>query len=1422
MNARPRIVTIASLFVCAWLATAAPAQIYQVTPAPAQNSNGKAQSAPKTSPQPVQGQPAQSLGWGSNIQNARLAHAAQLALQHGDKAQAVDYAQRAAQAAPNDPQLWFLLGYAARLDSRLQLSLDAYNRGLRLSPGSLDGLSGIAQDDSLMGRTTDAEALLKKVIATDPRRHNDVLLLGEIYMRSKDYKDAVDWLNQAEHLQPDARSELLLALSYQQMHQMGEAQHYLDMAKHRAPNNPDILRSLAGYYREVGKYGDAIDALRSIPNPKPDVVGELAYTYQLDGNAADAAQYYAQAANSVPANLDMQLSAAQAEVAIGAMSDADQFLKRAQNINPNSYRLHATRGEMAQIQDRDQDAVNEYQKAIAELPAVPVEGALYGIQLHMDLVALEHALDNQDAAQQQLQIAENQIKSVNESTVPREQFLRLRSLIRLNAGNPDGALADVKAALADNPDDRNNLQLSGDILMKLGRTQDAIAIYRKILKQDSKDRFALTSLGYAERAVGNSREAERYFERLASAYPTLYIPHLALGDLYTARRQYAKAEGEYKKAFAMAPHQALIMAGGMNAAIEAHDLKLAAVWLGRVSPDMEQQPQVLREKERYLSFTGDYAQSAAVGEEAIKSLPNDRDVVVYLGYDLLYLQRYNELLSLTSKYMNILSKEPDIPLLQGYVYKHDRNDELAREDFSEAIKRDPNVETAYVNRGYMLNDLHLPDQAAADFESALKLDPSDGQAHLGLAYSDLDMQKAQSALHQADLAQKRMGDIRDVHVIRATAYASEGLPGKAAGEYRAALRFTPQDGPLHLGLGNTLLTLRRFQQAIGELKLAAQYSPDNPDPDALLARAYANLQDRDSAVHYANLAEQQAQSAPGPLQSSVLVTTGEALMALDDQGAAMARFRKALEVKGSDRVSVRLAVARMMAQQNRPEAAERQIALAVMEAEAGETEPPNGMQYIAAADVLRTLHQYQLSQNYLQRAKIAGAPDADVRIGLADNYLAVGESRRAQAELSAIASTNSDPDPSYQFLLAQATVYREAHENAQALTSFAQAASAAGDDQTAQESMLQAGADEGLRINPTLSVLSDYTTSPIYEDTTVYVLDSKLDASFPIPSNDTSLLPPPRSSIQNQWTDAFHLHVKYLPTPTGFFQLRNSRGEISAPSSYCGPGGTSPGICTLIVNRNTTDYNMNFGLNPTLRFGKSMFAFNAGIQGTLRRDSLQPVQMNQNLLREFVYGSTSSFFNAVSMSGYFIHEAGPFTESDLHSNALAGEVDFRIGSPWGKTALLTGWGASDILYKPQTYEAYFTSSYVGIERRFGQRLDIKALAEDIRAWRIVGSNSAIAQNLRPSAVVNFSPRRNWNVQLQSAYSSTRGFHVYDSTQNGFSVSYALPFRRKFTGDSGDLSLAYPIRFSGGVQDDTFFNFTGGHQQIRPYIEISIF
>jgi hypothetical protein len=101
--------------------------------------------------------------------------------------------------------------------------------------------------------------------------------------------------------------------------------------------------------------------------------------------------------------------------------------------------------------------------------------------------------------------------------------------------------------------------------------------------------------------------------------------------------------------------------------------------------------------------------------------------------------------------------------------------------------------------------------------------------------------------------------------------------------------------------------------------------------------------------------------------------------------------------------------------------------------------------------------------------------------------------------------------------------------------------------------------------------------------------------------------------------------------------------------------------------------------------------------------------------------------------------------------------------------------------------------------------------------------SGTAQALRPAGTIDFSPTRHWDVKASTAYEDMRSFHVYDMTQNGIAISYMRPFGRTFDDESGEVELKYPIRFTGGVQEETFPNFTqGSGQHVRAYVSITLF
>src|SRR2546426_648391 len=141
---------------------------------------------------------------------------------------------------------------------------------------------------------------------------------------------------------------------------------------------------------------------------------------------------------------------------------------------------------------------------------------------------------------------------------------------------------------------------------------------------------------------------------------------------------------------------------------------------------------------------------------------------------------------------------------------------------------------SYMNRGFVLNDLQEPTKAAKDFQMALKLRPNYGEAHLGLAYADLQLRRSRAALKEAELAARLLGESRTTHLARAEAYRQQIMLRQAEGEYRAALKITPNDVPTRLALADTLYRQHHYGDSIELLRTSAGLSKKD-DPLVMLA-----------------------------------------------------------------------------------------------------------------------------------------------------------------------------------------------------------------------------------------------------------------------------------------------------------------------------------------------------------------------------------------------------------------------------------------------------------------------------------------------------------------------------------------------------------------------------------------------------------
>jgi tetratricopeptide (TPR) repeat protein len=1363
--------------------------------------NGQSGNSSTPSPRNAQhsSQPETGMGWGSSIEVARQARAAQTAIEHGDYRAAVNYAQRAADLAPQNPDLWFTLAYAARLAGQYSLSLDAYHRGLSERPSSIEGLSGLAQTYAKMGRSADAQEVLQQVLAANPRSDTDLQLAGELLLDT-DPQKAIEYLQRSDAAKRSARTELLLARAFQRTGKSDAAKEMLERARQSAPANPEVLRAVAAYYRDSGDYQSSIQILKSVPDQDPTTLGELAYSYQLAGDKHDAAAAYLKAAQGAPRQIEFQLNAAQALVGAGEFDRASGILDHAAALDSDHYRLHAIRAQMHALQHREDDAIREYEAALARLPPTVPEGVLYPISLRVDLYEVYRDKGDAANAARIANAARVEIGAINIEGSNRPEFLRLRAATEIAAGDTHSAESDLTEALQAQPNNNVLLLNYANLLWKTDRRDAALQTYRKVLALEPDNPAALGSLGFLMRETGDSKAAQEYFQKLASRDPNNYVPYLALGDLYSANREFPQAQLNYEKAFALAPSYPLVVSGAMNAALEAHQLPLAKQWLDRSSETMRDNPQVMRENERYLTMTGDFSASADLGYRVLEKLPGDREAVDYLAYDLVFLKRYDEAGTIVNRYRESLPKDRDLPLIAGYVHAHDGKDEQAVQDFTQALEIDPQIATGYMNRGYVYNDMRMATKAEQDFRQALSLNPNYGEAHLGLAYALLQLRRSSAALKEASLAAKLLPDSGSLHLAKAEAYRQRAMWTHAKDEYAAALKLDPNEVTPYLALAEVQYRLRQYQQSAETLKSALSISSD-PMVHAELARSYARLQRPDEAMQQIQAAEQS-----GGKDYKVLLVTADALQIMGNHDQAMMRYSRALESSDdADRLRVRLALGMLFAEEGKAVDAQQQVALGFVDAQAAREDVTTAEDYLNAASVLVAIHEYSLAEQFYGRAKAAGADDISVAVGMANLSLAVGDTRSAAIQLASVRSKDAEDD--YDYLLALGSVNRQRGENRQALSLFAQANSLDPDDPVTRNAEIDLSGTEGRQITDHLGMSSDFHLAPLFEDENIYQMDARL---FGV-QNRPALLPPPRRSIESFADSRFQYDAGSFPAISGFVAERNAQGTVSFPSQL------------LIQNRNTFDTIFNTSISPIVSIGDVRFSIMPGLQYTVRRDTLAPVDMNQNLFRQFLYIASSPIANWLSFSGNVIREAGPFTEQNLHSRDLSGAIDFRVGRPWAKTTLLVGYNARDLQFGPSIHEYYGTTSYAGLERKFGSRWTVSALAEYLRAWRVEGGQYAIAQTLRPGFSVDGNLTTHWSFSASGAWSTGRGFHAYDSMTSGFLVSYVRTHQVQRSDGSESASVAYPIRFSFGLQQQTFYDFPGNsHTSVIPVVRFTLF
>jgi tetratricopeptide (TPR) repeat protein len=440
-------------------------------------------------------------------------------------------------------------------------------------------------------------------------------------------------------------------------------------------------------------------------------------------------------------------------------------------------------------------------------------------------------------------------------------------------------------------------------LMAAGRFEDAIPLYRQLVKTEPANSGLLLNLGLAEHMAGHEREAIPSLEAVLKTQPNSIPALVTLGSARLALNQPAEAISPLRRA--------------LNEKPADHETRglLASALLGAKRLD-------------------------EAGEEYRKladTLTDDPRVVYGLGmtYQATAEAAFDQLQKAgpTSPYVSALVAETRVQRRQyrsGFFF------------FNEAAKQLPNLHGIHASLADVYRKTGHSDWATEEDAKERALPPADckthpaecqfagghdlqilTQPHRGPASPEALYWRVKAANELAMQALFRLGQLppsAELHQLRAEIARAQGQHLESAREWREALLLMPGNPRLRRELAESLFLAQNYQAALAETDSILQSDPKSPELNFIAGDSLLRLEQPEKALPYLEAAltsdpKLLAADASLGLALSRLGNHAEAVphlekaLALDDDGSLYYQLTRAYQALG-DREKAAAAMAK--------------------------------------------------------------------------------------------------------------------------------------------------------------------------------------------------------------------------------------------------------------------------------------------------------------------------------------------------------------------------------------------------------------------------------------------------------------------------------------------------------------------------------
>jgi tetratricopeptide (TPR) repeat protein len=565
-------------------------------------------------------------------------------------------------------------------------------------------------------------------------------------------------------------------------------------------------------YFEQAKYEEAAVEYRNaiqIDSAFAQARLKLAESYARMGNVPLALQEYVRAADLLPADSDLQLTAARYLLAAGKADDAlarvDGVLKR----HPDNIAAHVLRGNAL-------GGLNDLENALAEIEEAirldPSEGTTF-TQLGLVQMALGRRQEAETAFQRAVTLAPDSVGShlalgqyywaSNRQDEAERSFRRALELepanglanramaiFSLATGKTVEAESYLKAVADASPSSRAVFTLT-DYYLATGRPQAAVERLRRLAGAGRRLPGLHARLAQAEAAAGNGPAAHRILDELLKQNPHDAEAHALKGQLLLKEGQRERALASLRSAAEADPGSAMVQFA-----------------LGRV-----------------YAARGDNAGAEKAFREVLRLNPRASAARAELAKLELAAGRVE---SAVRSAEEAIQHEPAnlgarVSLIRGLIASKDFA--RAEREIAALLAEHSRTAAVHVQSGALAAERGDLKTARGAFDQALALEPASLEAFAGLLSVDLRERNADAVRLRLSNRLGQPNASPQLLLIAGRAYASINELASAERVLRQAIEAEPTLLPAYMMLGQIYLKQRKLAQARQEFEsLAARQS----------------------------------------------------------------------------------------------------------------------------------------------------------------------------------------------------------------------------------------------------------------------------------------------------------------------------------------------------------------------------------------------------------------------------------------------------------------------------------------------------------------------------------------------------------------------------------------------------------------------